>query len=94
MDKATKTHQEKINWLSDQPFEVRLSLIQNYFELARIMTNELFEDIVRQYTGARYSHDPDGKKYYRHGSNPGSIRLIDQKLPIEVPRIREAESGK
>jgi transposase-like protein len=94
MDKATKTHQEKINWFSDQPFEVRLSLIQNYFELARIMTNELFEDIVRSYTGERYVHDPEGRKYYRHGSNPGSIRLNDQKLPVSVPRIREASSGK
>lgn len=94
MDKSTKTHQEKINWLSEQPFEVRLSLIQHYHELARIMTNELFEDIVREYTGARYSHDPEGKKYYRHGSNPGSLRLKDQKLPIQVPRIREASSGK
>ena len=33
--------------------------IQNYFELARIMTNELFEDIVLTYTGERYSHDPE-----------------------------------
>lgn len=94
MDKVTKTHQEKINWFSEQPFEVRMSLIQNYFEMARIMTNELFEDIVREYTGPRYSHDPEGKKYYRHGSNPGSIRLNDQKLPIQVPRIREAGSGR
>ena len=94
MDKSTKTHLEKITWLSEQPFDIRLSLIQNYFELARIMTNELFEDIVRTYTGDRYFHDPNGKKYYRHGSNPGSIRLNDQKLPVSVPRIREASSGK
>lgn len=94
MDKATKTHREKVNWLFEQPFEVRLSLLQNYLELVRIMTNELFEDVIRQYTGERYSHEAEGKKYYRHGSNPGSIRLNDQKLPIEVPRIRDAFSGK
>ena len=24
----------------------------------------------------------------RHGSNPGSVRLEDQRLPIRVPRVR------
>lgn len=93
MNKTTKTHRECFTWMSEQPFDVRLSLIQNYLELVRISTNELFEDIVRRYTGPRYEHEPGGKAYYRHGSNPGSIRLKDQKLPIQIPRIRDAQSG-
>lgn len=94
MSKTTKVHRENALWLSEQPIEIRVQLLQNHLELCRIMTNQLFEDIVRQLTGPRYQHDEDGKRYYRHGFNPGSIKLNDQKLPVQIPRIREASSGK
>lgn len=94
MSKITNLHRENVTWLFEQPIEIRVQLIQNHLELCRIMTNQLFEDIVQQMTGSRYEHDPEGKKYYRHGFNPGSIKLNDQKLPVLVPRIREASTGK
>jgi transposase-like protein len=94
MSKTTKVHRETATWLFEQPIEIRVQLIQNHLELCRIMTNQLFEDIVSQMTGPRYEHDPEGKSYYRHGYNPGSIKLNDQKLPVQIPRIREASTGK
>ena len=94
MSKTTKVHRENAIWLSEQPIEIRVQLLQNHLELCRIMTNQLFEDIVRQRTGPRYEHDEDGKRYYRHGFNPGSIKLNDQKLPVQIPRIRDASTGK
>ena len=59
------------------------------------MINQIFEEIIREKTGDRYEHALTGqKKYYRHGFNPGSVKLGDHKLPVEIPRIREASSGK
>ena len=67
----------------------------NHFEMSRIMINQIFEEIIREKTGDRYEHALTGqKKYYRHGFNPGSVKLGDHKLPVEIPRIREASSGK
>jgi len=74
-------------------FDVKLYLIQHYAELARLLASEVLEDEVRGLCGERYSRDkPHGGLYRRWGSNPGSIRIEHEKVPIEVPRVRDATS--
>ena len=95
MSKATKVHRENYDWFYQQPTDIKFEMLLNHLELSRIMVNQIFEEIVREKTGERYEHALDGqKKYYRHGFNPGSIKLKDQRLRVEIPRIREASSGK
>ena len=95
MNKTTKVHRENYDWFYQQPTDIKFEMLLNHLELSRIMINQIFEEIVREKTGDRYEHAGDGqKKYYRHGFNPGSIKLKDQRLPIEIPRIRESSTGK
>ncbi|MBK7432082.1 MAG: transposase [Bacteroidetes bacterium] len=95
MSKTTKVQRENINWFYQQPVDIKFEMVMNHFEMSRIMINQIFEEIIREKTGDRYEHALTGqKKYYRHGFNPGSVKLGDHKLPVEIPRIREASSGK
>ncbi len=95
MSKVTQVHRENLTWFYDQPIDLKFEILLNYLELSRLMVNQLFEDIVHEKTGDRYDHGINGvKMYYRHGFNPGSIKMNGQRLPIEIPRIREVSSKK
>lgn len=95
MNKTTKVQRENYDWFYLQPTDIKFEMLHNHFELCRIMINQIFEEIVREKTGERYEHLEEGqKKYYRHGFNPGSIKLKNQRLPVAIPRIRELGSGK
>ena len=95
MSKTTKVQRENINWFYEQPVDIKFEMVMNHFEMSRIMINQIFEEIIREKTGDRYEHALTGqKKYYRHGFNPGSVKLGDHKLPVEINTIREASSGK
>jgi transposase-like protein len=95
MSKTTKVQRENIEWFFEQPIDIKFEMVMNHFEMSRIMINQIFEEIIREKTGERYEHALNGsKKYYRHGFNPSSIKLGDHKLPVEIPRIREASTGK
>jgi transposase-like protein len=59
------------------------------------MINELLEEEVRQKAGARYSREkPNDGRYSRWGFNPGSVRIGDQKLKVDVPRVYDNEQDK
>lgn len=74
--------------LVDQPLDVKLHLLQHHMELSRLLINEVLEDEVRQYAGERYSHDkPHAGRYHRWGWNPGSVRVGEEKLRLEIPRL-------
>lgn len=70
-----------------------VGLVLNHLELSRRTASQLMELETAEYAGARYSHDkPHEGRYSRWGSNPGSLPLSGQKVPIAVPRIRDAEA--
>jgi len=55
----------------------------------------LFEEEVIEYAGERYTHTkPRDGQYSRWGYNPGSVQIGDKRLKMEVPRIRNMDSGK
>lgn len=68
----------------------KLHLLAHYTELARMLAYQLIDEEVASLAGARYERDrPHEGRYVRWGSNPGSIKLGDERLPIEVPRVRD-----
>ena len=88
MSKTTQSHREKLTWFFEQPVDVKFEILKNHLEMSRLMVNQIMEDIVQEKTGERYEHSPDGpKSYYRHGFNPGSVKLKDQRLPIQIPPL-------
>ncbi len=64
---------------------VTLALIQELIPIGLQAVAEQLQNEVAQLTGGRYEH---GKENVRWGSQPGSVYLRDQKLPINVPRVR------
>ncbi len=46
------------------------------------------EEEIKYKTGEKYEQ---GKKYNRWSNNSGSIRVVEEKVPVEVPRIYNKE---
>jgi transposase-like protein len=72
---------------------VKLHLVMHYAELARLLASEILDEEVVGLCGERYSRDkPLDGCYRRWGSNPGSIRIGDERVPLDVPRVRDVEA--
>jgi putative transposase len=51
------------------------------------------EDEVKQKAGERYHREkPSEGRYSRWGSNPGSVRIGEEKVKIKIPRIHNNQS--
>ncbi len=84
--KLTKAMLEK---LETDDLDVTLALIQELIPIGLQAVAEQLQNEVKQLTGSRYEH---GKKNVRWGSQPGSVYLRDQKIPVTVPRVRNKEN--
>jgi putative transposase len=86
--KSTKVSREKIDWLLNQPIDVQLSIAQQHLDICKLVINSILDVGVEEVCGKRYSRDkPDEGRYDRWGYNPGSVKMGNQKLSIDVPRI-------
>lgn len=85
---------ESLEHLLDQPINVKLQLLQHHAEMARLLAEEILDEEVEALTGERYSRKPSGHRLRRWGSNPGSIRIKGERVPIDIPRVRDVEAGK
>jgi len=85
---------ETLQQVLDQPVKVKLQLLQHYAEMARLLAGEIMDEEVETLAGERYSRDkPYGGRYRRWGQNPGSIRIDGERVPVDVPRVRDVEAG-
>ena len=93
--KDKELNRRNLSWLQEQSVDLKISLLQNHLSISQIMINELLEEEVIQKAGVRYSRaKPYDGRYSRWGFNPGSVRIGDQKLKVEVPRIYDNEQDK
>lgn len=65
----------------------KMELIRSLIPLGLMHVQLLLEEEVDALAGPRYAH-ADGTTGTRHGSNPGTVVLDGQKVPIRVPRVR------
>src|SRR5271169_6766632 len=87
-DKITKISRQGISWLIDQPTDIKMSLLNQHLSICQLIINEMLEESVIGYAGERYTHEkPRNGRYSRWGSNPGSVRIGDEELSVEVPRL-------
>lgn len=83
---------KKISWLLEQDLEVKLTALGHYWEISRMLINDILEEEVMIHAGERYSHDkPHDGRYSRWGHNPGSVKLGDQRIRLLVPRLYDNE---
>jgi putative transposase len=65
--------------------DAKVSLIQALIPVGLEKVNALLQDEVKRLAGEPRRH---GKVNTRWGPQGGSVYLLDQKVPIEVPRVR------
>jgi transposase-like protein len=83
---------KNLEWLKEQPMEYQLSLFQEYTEIMKIVANSIMKSSIEEKCGERYSREkPEEGRYSRWGYNRGSIKVGDEKVPIEVPRYYDEE---
>jgi hypothetical protein len=81
--------------LKGQGLEVKLHLLQHYAKLAELLAREIMDEEVTALAGERYSREkPCGGRYSRWGTNPGSIQIGDERVPVAVPRVRDTDAGR
>ncbi len=86
---------KNLKWYLEQTEEIQISLFEHYVEMMKIIAEQLMEDGVKKKTGERYEREkPEAGRYSRWGSNPGSIRIGEEKVPIRVPRIYDKQDNK
>ena len=66
----------------------KVELIRALVPLGLLHVQELLDQEVTALAGARYARKEESVEGRRHGSNPGTVGLAGQRVPIRVPRIR------
>ena len=67
--------------------DTKVEMIRALVPLGLMHVHMILDEEVEALAGARYARQ-DGSSGMRHGSNPGTVRLAGQRLPIRVPRVR------
>jgi hypothetical protein len=80
------------SWEEIEGLEVsaRVELIRALIPLGLAEVGRILDQEVEALAGPRHGRKEEGGGRYRHGSNPGSIRLGGQRHPVRVPRVRDA----
>ena len=69
--------------------DTRLELIRSLIPIGLIAVYEELDQEIEELAGRRYSRKPDEGSGHRHGTNKGTVKFGDQKIPIRVPRVRK-----
>lgn len=83
-----------LGWEEIEGLEVdaRIELIRELIPLGLAEVGRMLNEEVERLAGARHRRKEEEGSGYRHGSNPGTVRLGGQRHPVRVPRVR-SESG-
>ena len=73
--------------------DAKVEMIRSLVPLGLMHVHELLDDEVKALAGERYSRKDELERGRRHGSNPGTVGLGGQRVPIRVPRVRSIEGG-
>ncbi len=66
----------------------KVELIRSLVPLGLLHVQELLDEEVTALAGERYARKEASTGGRRHGSNPGTVGLAGQRVPIQVPRVR------
>lgn len=79
-----------VSWEQIEALELdpRVELIRELIPLGLAEVGRLLEEEVERLAGRRHARKGAGTDAYRHGHNPGSVRLGGQRHPVRVPRVR------
>lgn len=90
--KKVKQNERNDNNFEIFPDDARITMIQMLIPLGLDAIKDALQQEVEALAGARYEHNDSSLD--RWGSNPGSAFLGDQKVEIQVPRVRNTKTNK
>ncbi len=73
---------------------VSIAMIQALIPLGLRAVEARLQAEVDALAGHRYAHDDGHHGIVRWGQQPGSVYLADQKLALQVPRVRDQQRGR
>ena len=73
---------------ADLELDAKVELIRSLVPLGLMHVEELLDEEVTALAGERYARKDALVGGRRHGSNPGTVGLAGQRVPLRVPRIR------
>ena len=73
---------------ADLEVDAKVELIRSLVPLGLMHVEELLDAEVTALAGERYARKDASVGGRRHGSNPGTVGLAGQRVPIRVPRLR------
>ena len=78
---------------TDLELDTKVELIRSLVPLGLMHVEEVLNDEVVALAGERYQRKEESVRGRRHGSNPGSVGMAGQRVPVRVPRVRSAAGG-
>lgn len=76
---------------AEMQLDSKAELIRALIPLGLMHVQELLDMEVVALAGERYARKGEDQKIYRHGANPGSVRIAGRRHPVVVPRLRNEE---
>ena len=73
---------------ADLEVDAKVELIRSLVPLGLLHVEEVLDEEVTALAGERYARKDASMGGRRHGSNPGTVGLAGQRVPIRVPRLR------
>jgi transposase-like protein len=74
--------------------DAKVELIQALVPLGLLYVQKELQNEVKKLVGPRHSRGAGLPGHARWGRQKGSVYLLDQKLPVRVPRVRDTVRGK
>ena len=78
---------------SGQELDSKVEMIRALIPLGLMHVEELLDEEVKALAGERYARKEAALRGRRHGSNPGTVGLGGQRVPVRVPRVRSVAGG-
>ena len=79
---------------ADLELEAKVELIRSLVPLGLMHVEELLDAEVTALAGGHSARKDASVGGRRHGSNPGTVGLAGQRVPIRVPRIRHVAGAR
>ena len=73
--------------------DAKVEMIRALVPLGLMHVQQLLDDEVTELAGAHHARKEASMRGRRHGSNPGTVRLAGQRVPLRVPRVRSVTGG-
>ncbi len=89
----TKKHTSRNGVAFEQDFNTTVAMIQALIPIGLAAVEDLLQSEVTRVVGPRYGRQRSSKDLVRWGSQGGSVYLSDQKVKVQVPRIRNTKAN-